>query len=169
MKDNLEFLRQMSTGRPGDAAPGTKVMPISPATDEEECETTSFGYLRGVQDRALNIEFRRTVDGDEVSFPYALLAVSRHNPSLGIQMLFTGPELYLVILRGRNLNTVFKGMSLYDRGLLRQRVTFVREATREESRLLPETTCVVEKIEIQVVTEEEAAKAFAFANASGKK
>jgi hypothetical protein len=169
MKDKLELFRRLGTEPTADAVPGTRVTTTLPPPDDEECETPSFGYLRGVQDRAPNIEFRRTMEADEVSFPYALLLVTRHNPSVGIQLLFSGPELYLVILRGRNLNTVFKGMSLFDRGLLRQRVTWVREATREESRLLPETTCVVERIEIQVVNEAEAALAFAFDNAARKK
>lgn len=169
MSDSLEMLRRLGKALPDDTAPGTKVVPISPPADEEECETPSFGFLRGVRERALNIEFRRTSEADEVSFPYAWLGPTRHCPSVGIQMLFAGSELYLVILRGRNLNTVFKGMSLYDRGLLRQRVTWVREATRDESRLLAESTCVVEKVEIQVVTEEEAAKAFAFTSGAEKK
>jgi hypothetical protein len=160
MKDKAELMRQLEGARPGDSAPGTKVVPIAPQSDDEECETPSFGFLRGIRDRALNIEFRRSKEGDEVSFPYCWLGLTRYHPSVGIQILFTGSELYLVTLRGRNLNSCMSGVSLYDRGLLRHRVTWVREASRDESRLLPESTCIIERIEIQRVSEEEAASVF---------
>src|SRR5262249_19343428 len=155
----IDVFRRLGAGRAGDPVPGTKGSLPSP--DEEEGETPAFGFLRGVRDRALNIEFRRAHEGDEVSFPYSWLGPTRHHPSVGIQMLFAGSELYLVTLRGRNLNTMASGISLYDRGLLRHRVTWCREATREESRTLPESACVIERIEIRGVSADEAVRVFA--------
>ena len=75
-------------------------------------------------------------------------------------MLFVGSELYLVRLRGRNLNKLTDGaVSLYERGLVRHRVTWVRELKEEQSRALPRDECVVERIEVKTVTPEEAASA----------
>jgi hypothetical protein len=158
MKDSLELIREMA--REDDPVPTTRVTPAG-TPDEEEGETPAFGYLRGIRDRALNVEFRRAVEGDSFSMPYSWLGPSRYHPSSGVVMLFAGAELYLVTVRGRNLNTLAGGVSLYDRGLLRHRVTWVQEATSEESRALPESACVIERIEIRLVTQEEAAIAFA--------
>jgi hypothetical protein len=156
VKDSLELIREM--GRSGDAVPGTRVTP-APPVDEEECETAAFGYLRGVRDRALNVEFRRAAEGDTVSFPYGWLGPTRYHPSEGIQLLFAGSELYLVSLHGRHLNGA---AGLYGH-LLRHRVTWCREAGPGESRTLPEAACVVERIEIRAVTADGAVRAFALA------
>jgi hypothetical protein len=159
MNDSLDLFRRLGAARPADPIPGGKGAPA--AADEEEGATPAFGFLRGVRDRALNIEFRRAVEGDEVSFPYGWLGPTRHHPSIGIQLLFAGSELYLVSLRGRNLNSSAEGVSLYDRGILRHRVTWCRETPREESRVLPESACVIERIEIRAVSAEEALRVFA--------
>ena len=161
MSDSLDVFRRLGASRPGDPAPGARGAPSPPPSDEEEEQTATFGYFRGLHDRALNVAFRRAVEGDEMSFPYGWLGPTRHHPSVGIQLLFAGSELYLVTLRGRNLNSMASGVSLFDRGLLRHRVTWCREATKEESRTLPESACVIERIEIRVVSPEEAAQAFA--------
>ena len=161
MSASIDLLRKLGAARPAESVPDAKVTPALPHADEEECETPAYGYLRGIRDRALNIEFRRTTKGDELSFPYAWLGPTRHHPSIGVQLLFAGAESYLVTLWGRNLRSVEGGMSLYDRGILRHRVTWVREATPEESRRLGDSICIVERIEVRVVTEEEAARVFA--------
>jgi len=149
--DSLELLRRV----------GTPARPI--AEEEDEAASPSFGFLRGVRDRALNIEFRREREGDSFSFPYSWLGPSRHHPSLGVVLLFSGGEQYLVTIRGRNLNTLGEtGLSLYERGILRHRVTFVREMAAEESKGQPDAECVVERIEVKVVDADEAKKALEF-------
>jgi hypothetical protein len=163
MNDSIEAFRRMAAAKPADPIPGTKVAVLPP--DEEEGETSAFGFLRGIRDRALNVEFRRAEEGDEVSFPYGWLGPTRYHPSVGIQMLFAGSELFLVTLRGRNLNADLTGANLYP-WLLRHRVTWCRELTQEESRTLPDTACVIERIEIQVVSSEEAARSFALSDES---
>jgi hypothetical protein len=158
--ESLEALRKLSEPRPGKGTPGTDV--ALGESDEEEGQTAAFGFLRGIRDRALNIEFRRSAEGDAVSFPYSWLGPTRHHPSIGIQLLFAGSELYLVMLRGRNLNAVVSGVSLYDRGILRHRVTWVRVSSSVESRTLPESACVVEQIELRVISSEDAAKVLGY-------
>ncbi len=137
------------------------------ADDDEAC-CASFGYLRGVRERALELEFRRNDPGDSFTFPYTWLGPTRHHPSTGIQLLFVGPDLFLVTLRGRNLNRTGEGgVSLYERGLLRHRITWVRDVPREESKGLDPAEAVIERIEIATISPEQAAKAFGFASRIG--
>ena len=102
-----------------------------PSSDEEEC--LAFGYLRGIRDRALSIEFR-FADGNSQAFPYTWLGTMQYQPSTGILLKFMADQLYLVLLEGSNLNALVNGsVSLYDRGIQRHRVTWVREMSRQEA------------------------------------
>jgi hypothetical protein len=99
--------------------------------DEEECR--AFGYLRGMRDRALSIEFR-FADGHSLAFPYTWLGTMQYQPSAGLLLKFNGDEITLVLLEGSNLNALVNGsVSLYDRGIQRHRVTWVREMPRHEA------------------------------------
>ena len=85
-----------------------------------------------------------------MAFPYGWLGPSRFDPSIGVLLLFVGAETYGVRIRGRNLNSLLdEGFCLYDRGILRHRVTFVREMSKDESRNAADRDCVVERIEIE--------------------
>jgi hypothetical protein len=151
MSESLELLRKT----------GTTTRPV--ADEDDEAASPAFGFLRGVRDRALNIEFRREREGDSFSFPYSWLGPTRCHPSFGLVLLFSGSEQYLVTIKGRNLNTLGEtGLSLYERGILRHRVTFVREMAAEESKGQPEAECVVEQIEVKVVDADGAKKALEF-------
>jgi hypothetical protein len=130
-----------------------------PGEEGDEAAGPSFGYLRGARDRALHVTFRRERCGDAVALPYSWLGPARFHPSRGIELLFVGGEYVLVTLRGRNLGTaVGTGIDLFESGFLRHRVTWVREVPAAESRALPETACVVDRIEVRVVAPEEAAQ-----------
>jgi hypothetical protein len=112
--------------------------------DEEECP--AFGYLRGLRDRALALEFR-FANGDSAAYPYSWLGPIEYNPSAGLLLKFVGDLVYLVLLEGSNLNALVNdAISLYDRGLLRQRVTWVREMTREQLSRAGEGEVTVERI-----------------------
>lgn len=140
------------------ASPAAAPAPDVPG-DEDVC--LAFGYLRGLRDRALNIVFHRLREGDTVTFPYSWLGPTRLHPSVGLQMLFVGSELFLVTVRGRHLTRpVAQGIDLHERGIVRHRVTWVREMPAEESRALKADECVVDRIEIEAVTPEQAAKVF---------
>jgi hypothetical protein len=101
-------------------------------TDEEACR--AFGYLRGLQDRALEVEFRLR-DGTSESYPYSCL-VSRHfDPSVGLLLKYTGDVVTLVLIRGSNLDTpVGRTVNLTDRGFQRHRIVWVREMDEDELR-----------------------------------
>jgi hypothetical protein len=113
------------------AASDRGTAPADPNSDEEECR--AFGYLRGIRDRALSIEFR-FADGHSLAFPYSSLGTMQYQPSAGILLKFTADQLYLVLLEGSNLNALVNGsVSLYDRGIQRHRVTWVCEMPRLEA------------------------------------
>src|SRR5262249_13403170 len=70
---------------------------------------------------------------NRLSFPYGWLGPAQYNPSAGILIRFVGDLVYFVLIEGSNLNLLVNGaISLYDRGILRHRVTWVREMTRQE-------------------------------------
>jgi hypothetical protein len=102
-------------------------------TGEESC--AAYGFLRGLHDRGLMVEFRFK-DGNSLSFPYGWLGPVQFNPSVGLLLKFTGDVVTLVLIRGSNLDAVVhdRGVNLTDRGLLRHRVTWVREMDQDELR-----------------------------------
>lgn len=100
------------------------------ASDEEEC--AAFGYLRGIRDRALMLEFRQR-NGNSRAFPYSWLGPVRYDPSHGLLLKFVGDMNYLVLIEGSNVNGLVKEtINLYDRGIQRHRITWVREMERRE-------------------------------------
>lgn len=112
--------------------------------DEEEC--LAFGYLRGIRDQASSIEFR-FANNNRQAYPYSWLGPAQYNPSAGILLKFVGDLVYLVLIEGTNLNLLVNGaVSLYDRGILRRRITWVREMTRQEVVKAGESEVTVEHI-----------------------
>src|SRR5205823_209459 len=77
-----------------------------PPAKKEEAESLScgaFGYLRGIKDRATAVELQFR-DGNTMWFPYALMGACRYDPSEGLLLKFSGDVLYLVLIRGSNLD-----------------------------------------------------------------
>src|SRR5262249_49999968 len=96
-------------------------------SDEARCP--AFGYVRGLDKRAISVEFRFR-DGNSDWFAYSLLGAWRFNPSVGLLLKFSGGDvLTYVLIHGSNLDAVLreKEINLTDRGFQRQRITFVRE------------------------------------------
>lgn len=115
----------------------------------EEAACRGFGFLRGIRDRALAIEFRMS-RGDSVWFAYSHLASWRHNPSVGLLLKFTDDVTTLVLIRGSNLSG-FAGkhaVNLTDRGIQRHRITFIREMDEEELRKADQGEPTIDKIEV---------------------
>jgi hypothetical protein len=71
----------------------------------------------------------RLGDGTSAFFPYALLGPWRYNPSEGLLLKFSGDLVYLVLIRGSNLdNPLNEGaINLTTGGLQRNRVVWIRE------------------------------------------
>lgn len=139
MSDNtLELLRGKTTLRQ------QRNVTAAPTTDEDDCR--AFGYLRGIGDRASSLELR-FANGNREAFPYSWLGPAKYNPSTGILLKFVGDLVYLVLIEGTNLNTLMNNViSLYDRGILRHRITWLREMTRQELENASEGEATVEHI-----------------------
>jgi hypothetical protein len=118
------------------------------AAEEESC--AAFGFLRGIRDRALAIEFRfRT--GNSEWYAYHLLSMWQYNPSCGILMKFTGGDVVtLVLIRGSNLDGQLSqhSVNLTDRGLQRNRITFIREMDEDELRKAGKDQPTIDRIEV---------------------
>ena len=76
------------------------------AEDAAEASCPAYRYLRGTQERALAVEFRKR-NGDREWFPYTLMGPWRYNPSVGMMLKFTGGDvLTVVLIRGSNLDAL---------------------------------------------------------------
>ena len=146
MSDNLELLKNWA--KPGATRPAAPPERKPEAAEEDEDSCVAFGYLRGLRDRALSLEFR-FANGNSRAYPYSWLGPMQYDPSTGLLLKFVGDMIYLVLLQGSNLNALVNGsMNLYDRGILRHRVTFVRELTRRELEKAGEREVTIERIHI---------------------
>src|SRR5438067_1083933 len=71
--------------------------------EELEASGGAFGYLRGIRDHASAVEFRFR-DGNSRWFSYAWLGTWQYIPSEGLLLRFSGDLVYLVLIRGSNLD-----------------------------------------------------------------
>jgi hypothetical protein len=113
----------------------------------EEGACPAFGYLRGLHDRALAVEFRFR-NGNSEWFPYSWLGPWKYDPSAGVLLKFTGDLVTLVLIRGSNLGALVNtSVNLTDRGLQRHRIVWVREMDDLELRRAgkgePTIDCIV--------------------------
>ncbi len=130
-----------------------------PDADSIEACCAAFGYLRGIRDHASAIEFR-FLDGNSMWFPYSWLGTWKYNPSEGLLLKFSGDLVYLVLIRGSNLDQPLNdgAINLTRGGLQRHRVLWVREMTGEEIHNLGEKGPTVDSIEIGEFESHEALK-----------
>jgi hypothetical protein len=117
--------------------------------DGREASCAAFGYLRGIEDKAAAIEFRFR-KGDSIFFPYGWLGTWQYNPSAGLLLKFSGDIVYLVLIRGSNLDKPLNEgtINLTHAGLQRHRVVWVREMSEEEIKQLGEKGPTIDSIEV---------------------
>ncbi|HWY87368.1 MAG TPA: hypothetical protein VNX28_11615 [Gemmataceae bacterium] len=156
MSVETEFM-DLFNGRPKD--PSRPARDKREETDEESCP--AFGYLRGLQDRALAIEFRLR-NGDREWYPYSWLGPWRYNPSVGLLLKFTGDIVTLVLIRGSNLDVHVNdtGVNLTDRGLQRHRILWTREMDEDELHLVGEGMPTIDRIDIAEFESDKEAKEY---------
>jgi hypothetical protein len=149
MRDKADLLFADNTRQPA-GTPGwqSRENPREEDVSEEE-SCPAFGYLRGLKERALAVQFRFR-DGNSEWFSYGLLASWRHNPSAGLLLKFTGDLVTLVLIRGSNLVAVVRDgvVNLTDQGLQRHRILYVREMDEDELRKAREGEPTIDRIEI---------------------
>lgn len=146
--NNLDLLTMRGRAGLSRQGPALDKAAVAAGAGSEEDECSAFGYLRGLHDRALSLEFR-FANGDRQAFPYSWMGPLKYNPSAGLLLKFVGDLVYVVLIEGSNLNVLVNGaISLYDRGILRHRVTWVREMTRQQLERAGEGEVSVERVRI---------------------
>jgi hypothetical protein len=148
MTDSIETLSARARLAHGRIMPTTlttpATAPLAAETDEDQCP--AFGYLRGIRDRALTLEFR-LANGNSISYPYQWLCPVQYDRSAGLLLKFTGDLIYLVLIEGSNLNVlVNNSVNLYDRGINRHRISWVREMTRQQVQQAREGEIIIDRI-----------------------
>ena len=116
----------------------------------EEAQVPAFGYLRGIRDRAITLEIR-SKDGNTRWFPYSLMGACQFNPSEGILLKFSGDLIYLVLIRGSNLDAPINDgqMNLTAAGLQRHRVVWIREMPEEDIKLVGDKGPTIDSIVVE--------------------
>ena len=122
----------------------------------EEGSCAAFGFLRGIRDSSASVEMRLR-SGNSMWFPYSWLGPWRYNPSEGLLLKFSGDVVYLVLIRGSNLDKPLADgtINLTHAGLQRHRVLWVREMTDEEIERVGETGPTIDSILISEFTDHE--------------
>jgi hypothetical protein len=130
---------------------GNATPPPTKEADAEETEVScgAFGYLRGIRDVPGTIEFRFR-DGNSAFFPYGWLGPWRYNPSEGLLLKFSGDLVYLVLIRGSNLDKpITEGaINLTTGGLQRSRIVWIREMSEEDIRQVGDSGPTIDSIQV---------------------
>jgi hypothetical protein len=137
--------RESGNGHLAGHLPRVRVTDIDDDGGEGAC--AAFGYLRGVRDRAAAVEFR-FLTGNSTWFPYTWLGNWQFDPSEGLLLKFTGDLVYLVLIRGSNLNRPLGG------------VIWIREMDESEIRTVGESGPTVDSIEVAEFESQEELKAW---------
>jgi hypothetical protein len=118
-------------------------------TEDAEAKCEAFGYLRGLRESSASVEFRFR-DGNSIWFSYGLLGSWQYNPSEGLLLKFSGDIVYLVLIRGSNLDKPLSdgSINLTHAGLQRHRVLWIREMTKDEIERVAESGPTIDSIEV---------------------
>ncbi len=115
-----------------------------PGLETDACDDLdSFGWLRGIRDRAVMLELRKK-NGNILALGYGWMERVEFDPSEGITLHVVGQKIRL---RGRNLNTEVRPLVRLFEGIVRHRIAWVREASHVDSIASQEGACVIESIE----------------------
>jgi hypothetical protein len=147
-QDAANFLRSTSPKPTPASGPRAREKPSEEEAGEEEF-CPAFGYLRGIRERALAVEFRYR-NGNSEFFPYSWLGPWRFNPSSGLLLKFTGDVTTLVLIRGSNLDAMVNQgvVNLIEHGFQRHRILWVREMDEQELRQVGERGPTIDRIDI---------------------
>ncbi|MBX3357334.1 MAG: hypothetical protein KF745_02790 [Phycisphaeraceae bacterium] len=132
-------------GEPGAADSPFGSASLSTAQEEGTAEDLgAFGWLRGIRDRAVMLELRKS-DGTILAIGYGWLERAEFHPSDGIVLHVLGRTIKI---RGRNLNRDTRpGIRLYE-GIVRHRVPWLRQADAREDSAAGDSAAVIEDIQL---------------------
>jgi hypothetical protein len=103
----------------------------------------SFGWLRGIRDRATMLELRKK-NGNILAVGYGWLEKAEFDPSQGITLHVGGQTIRIT---GRNLNTEVRPNVRLFEGITRHRVSWLREAGEAQQMEADPATPIVDAIE----------------------
>ena len=129
--------------RNGKLSPDSSLDTALPDPPDDTDDYMSFGWLRGIRDRATMLELRKR-DGQIRALSYAWLQLAEFDPSRGITLTFPKATITLI---GQHLNTETRPHIKLFQGITRQRVTFIQEADEVMLMQAGEGETVVERIE----------------------
>lgn len=124
---------------------GNGVGPPGGDDDDEDVSAPSFGFLRGIRDRATMFEIRHR-DGRITAFTYSWLDHAEFDPSEGITLHFGKSQ---VKLEGRNLNFEIRPHVTLFGSILRAKVPWICEATESASLIAGRGDVVIERVLIE--------------------
>jgi hypothetical protein len=147
MLDNATPHQDRLKGNPHLAGKLAGVGTRPPEGGEGACP--AFGYLRGLHERASAVEFRLK-SGNSVWFPYNWLGTWKFDPSVGLLLKFSGDLVYLVLIRGSNLDKAVEdsGIDLIRAGFQRHRVLWVREMGEDDIRQTSDSGPTIDSIQV---------------------
>jgi RNase P/RNase MRP subunit p29 len=102
----------------------------------------SFGWLRGIRERATMLELRKK-SGDVMAIGYSWIERVEFNPTEGITLHVHGEKIRI---KGRNLNAETRPEVRLLQGIARHRVAWVQEADRPGNVNGGERATIVEEI-----------------------
>ena len=152
MSDTEDLAREVFGKSPHLVRSRTRPLPGTPPAKGDEPEGNegacgAFGYMRGLDVRAIAVQFR-FLSGTSVCMPYAWLGPWEYNPSVGLLIKFTGDAVTLVLIRGSNLDMPVNGaVNLTEWGLQQHRIIWVREMDEDELRKAGEGEPTVDGID----------------------
>lgn len=118
------------------------------SSDEDtESSCLAYGFLRGMDARALAVQLRFR-NGNCLWFSYHCLLSWRFNPSVGLLLKFSGDVVSLVLIQGSNLDVApDKSIPALTELLPRHRLTWVREMDEDELRQAGEGGPTIDRID----------------------
>ena len=119
--------------------------PAPPVEGDLADDLGSFGWLRGIRERAVMLELRHR-DGSITALGYGWLERADFDPSVGIILHFGGKT---VKITGQNLNAESRPNVRLFSGIVRQRVPWIQEAGEAEAIQAPKGATVVEQFEVK--------------------
>jgi hypothetical protein len=165
MNDDKPTHRERLKDLLGQEKPGSTQKKEAEA-EETEVSCGAFGYLRGIKDLPGAVEFRFR-DGNSVWFPYAWLGPWCYNPSEGLLLKFSGDIVYLVLIRGSNLDKPLNegAINLTTGGLQRHRVVWIREMAEADIKSVGEAGPTIDSIQVAEFESQADLKAWLVKNA----
>ena len=113
------------------------------ATEADE-DLGSFGWLRGMRERATMLELRHK-DGNITAIGYAYIEKMEFDPSAGITLHALGK---VIRIQGRHLNTELRPNVRLFQGLTKHRVPWIQAADEPARQDTSPVSTIVERIEV---------------------